>query len=127
MNDEHADIWPGFGSGQVEHFFGEAGLEGYVYESLGINHCIPPRPRVRSTTSASSPPGAGWRGEWLLPGDRHARPGVVAALRPDLEGVLEELSVPRGQPAVDLCCGDGYFTTSLSSCLARPCKVYAMD
>ena len=26
----------------MEHFFGEAGLEGYVYESLGINHCIPP-------------------------------------------------------------------------------------
>jgi hypothetical protein len=26
----------------VEHFFGEAGLEGYGYESLGIHHCIPP-------------------------------------------------------------------------------------
>jgi hypothetical protein len=42
MHDEHADVWSGFGSGQVEHFFGEAGLGGYVYESLGINHCIPP-------------------------------------------------------------------------------------
>jgi 4-aminobutyrate aminotransferase-like enzyme len=52
---------------------------------------------------------------------------VVAALGPDLEGVLEELNVSRGQPAVDLCCGDGSFTTSLSSCLARPCKVYAMN
>jgi tRNA/tmRNA/rRNA uracil-C5-methylase (TrmA/RlmC/RlmD family) len=48
-------------------------------------------------------------------------------LGPDLEGVLEELNVSRGQPAVDLCCGDGSFTTSLSSCLARPCKVYAMN
>jgi ubiquinone/menaquinone biosynthesis C-methylase UbiE len=45
MRDEHADVWPEFGSAQVEHFFGEAGLEGYGYESLGIHHCIP------STTS----------------------------------------------------------------------------
>ena len=36
MRDEHADVWLGFGSAQVEHFFGEAGLEGYGYESLGM-------------------------------------------------------------------------------------------
>jgi hypothetical protein len=42
MRDEHADVWPGFDSAQVEHFLGEAGLEGYGYESLGIHHCIPP-------------------------------------------------------------------------------------
>jgi hypothetical protein len=45
MRDEHADVWPGFGSAQVEHFFGKAGLEGHGDESLGIYHCIP------STTS----------------------------------------------------------------------------
>lgn len=48
------------------------------------------------------------------------------ALWPDPEGVLEELGVPRGQPAVDLCCGDGYFTAPMSR-LARPSKVYALD
>jgi ubiquinone/menaquinone biosynthesis C-methylase UbiE len=32
----------------------------------------------------------------------------------------------EGTACLDLCCGDGYFTTSLS-CLARPCRVYAMD
>jgi protein-L-isoaspartate O-methyltransferase len=52
---------------------------------------------------------------------------VVAALGPDLEGVLEELNVPGGQSAVDLRCEEGYFTASLPSCLARPCTVYAMD
>lgn len=36
MRDEHADVWLGFGSAQVERFFGEAGLEGYGYESLGM-------------------------------------------------------------------------------------------
>lgn len=36
MRDEHADVWLGFGSAQVEHFFGEAGLEGYGYEALGM-------------------------------------------------------------------------------------------
>lgn len=47
-------------------------------------------------------------------------------LWPDPEGVLEELGVQRGQPAVDLCCGDGYFTAPMSR-LARPSKVYALD
>jgi hypothetical protein len=76
MRDEHADVWPGFGSAQVEHFFGEAGLEGYDYESLGIHHYIP------STSSAEiadigifAARGRVCRGEWLLPGGRHARPG----------------------------------------------------
>lgn len=87
----------------------------------------PPPPWVRSSTSASSPPGAGYRVERLLPGDRHARPGVAAALGPDLEGVLEELNVPGGQSAVDLRCEEGYFTASLPYCLARPCTVYAMN
>lgn len=48
------------------------------------------------------------------------------ALWPDPEGVLEELGAPRGDPAVDLCCGDGYFTAPMSR-LARPSKVYALD
>ena len=48
------------------------------------------------------------------------------ALWPDPEGVLEKLDAPRGQPAVDLCCGDGYCTAPLSR-LAKPAKVYALD
>ena len=48
------------------------------------------------------------------------------ALWPDPEGVLDKLGAPRGQPAVDLCCGDGYFTVPLSR-LAKPAKVYALD
>ena len=37
MRDEHADIWLGFGRGQMERFFGSAELsEGYGYESLGM-------------------------------------------------------------------------------------------
>ena len=33
----------------------------------------------------------------------------------------------EGTARLALCCGDSYFTTSLSSSLARPCKVYAMN
>jgi ubiquinone/menaquinone biosynthesis C-methylase UbiE len=37
MREEHADVWFGFGRGQVEHFFAAAGLsEGYAYEALGM-------------------------------------------------------------------------------------------
>jgi len=37
MREEHADLWLGFGRGQVEHFFTAAGLsEGYGYEALGM-------------------------------------------------------------------------------------------
>jgi ubiquinone/menaquinone biosynthesis C-methylase UbiE len=36
MREEHADVWLGFGEGQVEGLFREAGLIGYVYESLGM-------------------------------------------------------------------------------------------
>ena len=37
MREEHADIWLGFGRGQVEDFFAAAGLsEGYGYEALGM-------------------------------------------------------------------------------------------
>ncbi len=36
MRDEHADVWLGFVSEEVEHFFSAAGLEGYGYESLGM-------------------------------------------------------------------------------------------
>src|SRR5919199_1180828 len=36
MRSEHADLWLGFGEGQVERLFSAAGLlEGYCYESLG--------------------------------------------------------------------------------------------
>jgi len=37
MREEHADIWLGFGRGQMEDFFAAAGLsEGYGYEALGM-------------------------------------------------------------------------------------------
>lgn len=36
MREEHADVWLGFERGQVEEFFREAGLNGYGYESLGM-------------------------------------------------------------------------------------------
>ena len=36
MREEHADVWLGFGEGQVEEFFRAAGLTGYAYESLGM-------------------------------------------------------------------------------------------
>jgi ArsR family transcriptional regulator len=37
MHSEHADVWLGFGEGQVKSLFGAAGLlEGYGYESLGM-------------------------------------------------------------------------------------------
>jgi ubiquinone/menaquinone biosynthesis C-methylase UbiE len=37
MHEEHADVWLGFGRGQIEHFFAAAGLsEGYGYEPLGM-------------------------------------------------------------------------------------------
>jgi len=49
-----------------------------------------------------------------------------AALWPDPEGLLGRLGVPQGRLAVDLCCGDGYFTAPMSR-LARPAKVYALD
>jgi len=49
-----------------------------------------------------------------------------AALWPDPEGLLAKLGVPRGRSAVDLCCGDGYFTAPMSR-LARPARIYALD
>jgi SAM-dependent methyltransferase len=49
-----------------------------------------------------------------------------SALWPDPEGVLEKREVPREGPAVDLCCGDGYFTAPLAR-LVAPAKVYALE
>ncbi len=36
MRQEHADVWLGFRREQVESFFGQAGLMGFGYESLGM-------------------------------------------------------------------------------------------
>ena len=36
MREEHADVWLGFTSEQVEDFFREAGLADYGYDSLGM-------------------------------------------------------------------------------------------
>jgi SAM-dependent methyltransferase len=48
------------------------------------------------------------------------------ALWPDPEGVLRELGMTSEEPAVDLCCGDGYFTAPMTR-LSSPSKVYALD
>ena len=47
-----------------------------------------------------------------------------SALWPDPEGLLAKSAWSAA--AVDLCCGDGYFTAPLSR-LASPAKVYALD
>src|SRR5215207_4474740 len=49
-----------------------------------------------------------------------------SALWPDPEGVLRKLGVSKGGTAVDLCCGDGYFTAPLSR-LVSPGKVYGVE
>ena len=49
-----------------------------------------------------------------------------SVLWPEPESVLLELGVPRGETAVDLCSGDGYFTAPLDK-LANPGKVYALE
>lgn len=49
-----------------------------------------------------------------------------SALWSDPEGVLRELDIPSGEVAVDLCCGDGYFTAPLCR-LATPEEVYAVE
>jgi ubiquinone/menaquinone biosynthesis C-methylase UbiE len=49
-----------------------------------------------------------------------------SALWPHPEGVLKRLEVPREGPAVDLCCGVGYFTAPLAR-LVAPARVYALD
>jgi ubiquinone/menaquinone biosynthesis C-methylase UbiE len=36
MRQEHADVWLGFRREQVESFFGQVGLMGFGYESLGM-------------------------------------------------------------------------------------------
>ena len=48
-----------------------------------------------------------------------------AALWPDPEGTLRALGVAPGMVVVDLCCGDGYFTTALAGIVAG--QAYAVD
>ncbi len=48
------------------------------------------------------------------------------ALWPDPESVLGALGIAAGTTAVDLCCGDGYFTAPLCR-LVAPATVYAID
>ena len=68
MREEHADVWLGFEKGQVEGFFREAGLTDYGYTSpWGCSDASSPRPRTRSPTSASSPPGDVSQGNGFLP------------------------------------------------------------
>ncbi len=45
---------------------------------------------------------------------------------PDPEGVLEKLEGPWEGLAVDLCCGDSYFTAPLAR-LVAPARVYALE
>jgi ubiquinone/menaquinone biosynthesis C-methylase UbiE len=86
----------------------------------------PPRPRLRSPTSASSPPGAGCAevSGFFPAAAMPDRGGGRVRARP--RGGAGGAERAEGTACLDLCCGDGYFTTSLS-CLARPCKVDAMD
>jgi protein-L-isoaspartate O-methyltransferase len=60
----------------------------------------------------------------LFPATRMPDRGWWSALWPDPKGVLKELEVPREEPAVDLCCGDGYFTAPLARLVTR---VYALE
>lgn len=62
----------------------------------------------------------------LFPGTTMPDADWWSELWPDPEAVLRELGVRRGESAVDLCCGDGLFTTSLVR-LASPARVYALD
>jgi len=48
-----------------------------------------------------------------------------AALWPDPARVIRALGVTPNMTVVDLCCGDGYFTAPLASCVGG--KVYALD
>lgn len=47
-------------------------------------------------------------------------------LWPDPEEVLGKLGAPTGRNAIDLCCGDGYFTTPLAR-ISAPGTVYALE
>ena len=49
-----------------------------------------------------------------------------SVLWPEPESVMQELDVPCGEVAVDLCCGDRYFTAALCG-LGAPGKVYAIE
>jgi SAM-dependent methyltransferase len=51
--------------------------------------------------------------------------GWWAALWPDPEGVLRSLGIELGMLAVDLCCGDGYFTAPLARIVGG--NLYALD
>lgn len=46
-------------------------------------------------------------------------------LWPDPESVLRRLGLIEGMVAIDLCCGDGYFTAPLAKLVGRP--VYGVD
>lgn len=48
-----------------------------------------------------------------------------AALFPDPSGLLRTLGVREGMTALDLCCGDGYFTAPLARIVGG--RVYALD
>lgn len=47
------------------------------------------------------------------------------ALWPDPEGVVRSLGVAPGMTVLDLCCGDGYFTTPIAKTVEG--KVYGVD
>ncbi|MEG3619396.1 class I SAM-dependent methyltransferase [Magnetovibrio sp. PR-2] len=49
------------------------------------------------------------------------------ALWPDPEGVLRRLGIDFGTSVLDLCCGDGHFTTSLAHIVGGMGKVTGLD
>jgi SAM-dependent methyltransferase len=62
----------------------------------------------------------------LFPSTGMPDPVWWSELWPNPEVVLRQLGVRGGEHAVDLCCGDGRFTSSLVR-LANPARVYALD
>jgi ubiquinone/menaquinone biosynthesis C-methylase UbiE len=49
------------------------------------------------------------------------------ALWPDPEGVLVKIGISPGQTVIDLCCGNGHFTTPLASLLGKKGHIFAVD
>ena len=63
--------------------------------------------------------------EKLFPATAMPDPNWWQALWPDPIGVLKNVGLKEGLTAIDLCCGDGLFTTPMSVLLDG--KVYAVD
>ncbi|MEE8371482.1 MAG: class I SAM-dependent methyltransferase [Sphingomonadales bacterium] len=63
--------------------------------------------------------------EDLFPGTEMPDGEWWSALWPDPHGVIAKLGIKPGMTALDLCCGDGYFTLPMAELLEG--RVYALD